>query len=386
MRIRAVPMRELTVSRYDSLRDVLDFEPAYQREGGVWSRETRSRLIDSMLNGFDLPKLYFERASTRRTNDTGRTIKHAVLDGKQRLESITEFLRGELPLPRDFVFYEDETVRAADMTINQLRDQYPGLAQRFLDYELPVIDVITDSSDLIEEMFQRLNAATALNHAERRNSISGPTRDAANTLAAHPLLTSHSPIKSARYKHRELGAKFLAIEHQIATHGRILDTKAATLYDLFLASRDDASGPATITKTSMEAYRDDAADALDRMAKVFLINDPLLASVGTVIVYFIAFRDPALATSVSRDRLARFEDLRRYANRMSEDDPAYARPANVRLREYNVLVQSTNDGRALRRRADILSAFVTHPNDAAGLTALDRLRDSGDPSPNFDEE
>lgn len=40
---------------------------------------------------------------------------------------------------------------------------------------------------------------------------------------------------------------------------------------------------------------------------------------------------------------------------MTEDDVDYIRPASARLREYNALAQSTNDGRALARRARALA-------------------------------
>ena len=44
--------------------------------------------------------------------------------------------------------------------------------------------------------------------------------------------------------------------------------------------------------------------------------------------------------------------------KMSEDDQEYRLPKYARLREYNGLVQSTNDGSALHRRAQILTAFI----------------------------
>lgn len=384
MKIRAEAMLEVTVARYSHMRPALDFDPAYQREGGVWPREARSRLIDSILNGFDVPKLYFERPSARRTNDDGRSVQYAVLDGKQRLESIAEFLDNELPLPSDFELYEDDKVSAAGMNFQQLKSEYPQLAQRLLDFELPIIRVTSDSIDLVEELFQRLNAATALNHAERRNSVSGVTRDAANALAQHKLLVERSPIKGSRYKHRELAAKFLAIEHQIATrNGHIADTKAATLMDLFLAGRGSAP---QISSHTMDDYRTKATETLDRMEALFVDDDPLLRSIGTLVVYYIVFRNPGVSQLASREVLTRFEEQRRGAARMGEDDPEFSRRANNRLREYNTLVQSSNDGGALGRRAEILTAFLTGYNENDELAALDAIGDDDDPRRDLDDQ
>jgi hypothetical protein len=372
MKIRTELLPELTVARFQRMTEVIDLDPPYQREGGIWRPETRSALIDSIVNGLDVPKLYFEKATTRRVGPTGLAYQYAVIDGKQRLEAVIGFLSGELSLADDFWFFEDETVKAGGMTLRELENEYPLLARRFLDYELPIVSVTTDSGDLIEEMFQRLNASTALNAAERRNALAGPTRDAANALAEHELLVARSPIRNARYKYRELGAKFLAIEHQIATKGRVVDTKSDTLYELFVATR---RSPPSIEPTVMENYRLSAAETLDRMAEVFSENDPLLASIGTVVVYYIVFREPDVAACITRPELERFEVVRREASRMGEDDRAYSRPANARLREYNVFVQSTNDGRALGRRAQILSAYLSASENDGALAALDTLDD-----------
>jgi hypothetical protein len=377
VRLHAEPLPDITIANYERLRQVLDFEPAYQREGGVWSSETRARLIDSILNGFDVPKLYFERATVRRRTGTGRAVQYAVLDGKQRLESIGEFLDGQLRLPKDFRFYQDEDVKAADLDIAELKTRYPQLVQRLLDFKLPIVNIQSDSVDLVEEMFQRLNASTALNHAERRNAISGPTRDAANDLANHPLLTERSPIKSARYKYRELAAKFLAIEHQESEYGRIVDTKAATLLNLFLDSRGQ---PAKITAAQMAEYQAAATGTLDRMMSVFEEGDPLLGSIGTLVVYYITFRNARDVSAITRDGLMRFEAVRRTASRMSEDDPDYARPANIRLREYNTFVQSSNDGRALSRRSQILGTFAGHESTIEAMVDLDGMSDAEEPS------
>lgn len=383
MKIRTDLLPEISISRLQRMMNVVDLDPPYQREGGVWKPDARSVLVDSIINGLDLPKLYFEAATSRRVGPEGLAYQYAVIDGKQRLGAILAFLAGELALPADFIYFEDETVKAAGMTLTSLEEKYPLLARRFVDYELPIVRVTTDSGDLIEEMFQRLNASTSLNAAERRNALTGPTRDAANALAEHALLVSRSPIRSARYKYRELGAKFLAIEHQLATRKKLVDTKADTLYSLFVATR--GAKPA-IEADEMASYQKSAKETLDRMVSVFEKDDRLLGSIGTVVVYYIAFRDQTFAASADRAKLAEFETLRRSASQMPEDTPAYNRSANARLREYNVFVQSTNDGRALARRAQILASYVVGHTQSDPLVGLDDIADGELPERDETEE
>lgn len=370
MHIRTNPLPEVLVSRFRRMREVVDLDPPYQREGNVWKPEQRSALIDSIINGLDVPKLYFERARGKRLSPSGLAYEYAAIDGKQRLEAIIGFMDGNLRLPEDFWYFEDESVNAANMTLKELEENYPKLASRFWDFELPIVVVTTDSGDLVEEMFQRLNASTALNAAERRNSIQGPTRDSANALAEHPLLIARSPIRSARYKYRELGAKFLAIEHQLAKRGKLSDTKAATLYDLFTATRGDQP---EISKDEMRDYESNAAATLDRMALLFEDNDPLLRSIGTVVVYYIAFRSSPTSQVATREALNAFEAARRAVAAMADNDAAYSSPSNARLREYNVWVQSTNDGTALARRAEILRTYLEGFAGGDPIAALARM-------------
>jgi hypothetical protein len=372
MKIQTGLLLDMTVSRLWRMRTIVDMNPPYQREGAIWPKDTRSRLIDSILNGLDVPKLYFERAPRTRSDAPEARYEYAVIDGKQRLEAILDFYGDNLALADDFVLYEDKSVQAAGMRLSDLRRSYPFLAQRLDSFELPVVSVTTDSGDLIEEMFQRLNASTALNAAERRNAYAGPTREAANALAKHVLLETRSPIRNARYKYRELGAKFLAIEHQLHTREKILDTKAATLLRLFIATRGDHPD---ISAQAMESYHRKAEATLDRMATVFVDDDPLLGSIGTVVVYYIAFRDTEAVGHLDRNKLDEFEVLRKLASAMPETDPDYNRGANARLREYNVFVQSTNDGRALTWRANLLKDYVRGFAPEDPLAGLDNLPD-----------
>ena len=383
MFIRTKLLREIDIARFRRMRDVVDFDPPYQRESGVWKDDARSLLIDSIINSLDVPKLYFEVLDTRRLGPSGWAFQYAVIDGKQRLDAILAFLDDQIVLPEDFIFFEDENVQAQCMKFSQIREKYPLLAQKFLEFELPIVEVTSDSGDLIEEMFQRLNASKALNAAERRNAISGATRDAANQLAEHELLVSRSPIRSARYKYREFTAKFLAIEDQMAHHGRIIDTKAQTLLDLFNATH----GPdPKITDEEMSSLQERVTGVLDVMARIFEPADRLLASAGTMVVYYLAFRNPQFADSVERSRLMIFEETRRTVAKMLETAPEYSAARYSRLREYNSLVQSTNDGRALHRRSEILEAFILGYSANDPLQGLDNTAEGELPTTDESED
>lgn len=41
-------------------KEYINFSPSYQRMGGIWNKRQKQMLIDSILNGFDIPKIYFD--------------------------------------------------------------------------------------------------------------------------------------------------------------------------------------------------------------------------------------------------------------------------------------------------------------------------------------
>ena len=68
-------------------KDFLNLNPPYQRLS-VWNRDKSERFIDSIINGFNIPKLYFHWISPETAGEPlvgGRVPRFSVIDGKQRL-------------------------------------------------------------------------------------------------------------------------------------------------------------------------------------------------------------------------------------------------------------------------------------------------------------
>src|SRR3982074_1614884 len=163
--INIYPMSDSAILWINAKRSAIEVAPPYQREGDVWTPEKRELLIDSILNGFDLPKLYFHRFAKPKDKGAQKAIQFAIIDGRQRLETIWHFVDDKFPLADDFKFFEDPKVKAGGLTYSDLAKEYPSLKMRFDAKTLPVMVVETDDLDLIEEMFSRLNEAVPLNAA-----------------------------------------------------------------------------------------------------------------------------------------------------------------------------------------------------------------------------
>ena len=74
------------------------FDVTYQRKSGVWSEDKKSFLIDSILKNYPVPAIFLRPCVD---NDTGKTV-YDVVDGKQRLEAIVDFIENRIALTTYF--------------------------------------------------------------------------------------------------------------------------------------------------------------------------------------------------------------------------------------------------------------------------------------------
>lgn len=140
------------------IRDRIDMEPEYQREGDVWTSGKRKLLIDTIINGFDVPKIYMHKFAEP-IEKNGKSYEYAVIDGKQRLSAIWDFIQGKFDLDEDFAYIKDETVKASNFTYSDLSRNYPDIKADFDAYHIAVVTIETKDIELIEDMFSRLNEA-----------------------------------------------------------------------------------------------------------------------------------------------------------------------------------------------------------------------------------
>ena len=151
--------------------DLMDFEPEYQRKGEVWKLDKKQYFIDSIINGMDLTKLYFHQIPP---SDPRFSIsEYAVIDGKQRLQAIRDFVRGEYSLSSDFEYFHDDEVDASGASYHDLLTSFQSFVPVSTQPNYPSFVMRTSEHNLIEEMFIRLNQQENLNAPERRNALRG---------------------------------------------------------------------------------------------------------------------------------------------------------------------------------------------------------------------
>ena len=345
--------RDSNVLRVYSDRDEIELEPDYQRISEIWNREKRQLLIDSLLNGFDIPKFYFHKFKPPRKKEN-RTYRYAIVDGKQRLQAIWDFIDGKLKIDDDFEYLSDENVKVGGLTYNELANKYPKLKLKFDSKNLDIVTIETDDVQLIEDLFSRLNEAVPLNAPEKRNAFGGPLPTVITETAGNKFFGDRIPFADQRYRHRDLAAKFLYIEHT----DKIVNTKKVDLDNFvrdFKRKYRGEAGKRRTTKTS-EAVRQGTESTLALMSKIFRTRDPLLRQVGMITLYYHLFRliRKEKVGQVTRHMLDVFEKERVANKKLAENDDK----PNAGLLEFDTHAQTPNDAYALKIRLDILLRFL----------------------------
>ena len=358
-RFRMYPLRANNVLELFQQRSLIDLDPPYQRLS-VWDTDKQRRFIDSVINGVDTPKLYFHdlNAGSR----SGSKYRYSVIDGKQRILALWAFVSDQLPLPEDFVYFDDERYKAGGLTYNKLLRCYPILRAKFDSFQMPVVLVNADSDELIEQLFARLNVQVPLSAAEARNVLGGPLPFLIRKIGLTPFFKESVGINNSRFQHYDLAAKFLYISHANA----FMSTKKKDL-DNFVLSMKSArdQGFEVASPAALQMLEDKTNRKLDSARAYFGEQNPMLRSVGRTTLYFHVFRlcdEAQTSMPFSLSMLEKFNadvtSARQKSQRMSRGSSENLDDVEDKLVRFDQEKQSVNDGGALERQYVYLKSYM----------------------------
>jgi len=142
-----------------------NYDPPYQRKS-VWSEEKKSFLIDSILQNFPIPPIFLHQ---KIDTTTGKTT-YDVIDGKQRLSAIMQFIRNEIPSSSESDLAVSEDVAGVYFEDLDEKSLLP-YKSHFWKYAIPIEYVDSEDHRIIDEIFDRLNRnGEPLKGQELRNS------------------------------------------------------------------------------------------------------------------------------------------------------------------------------------------------------------------------
>jgi hypothetical protein len=229
-----------------------EFEiPAYQRNF-TWEDQRKTRFIESIIMGLPIPFLVFW--------EIPETGKLEVVDGSQRLRTITAFLANEIELGEMEALTELQGSRFGDL----LESRQRKLKNRTI--RAIILNEHADEKARFE-LFDRVNTSSKIaNNAEvRRGAIVGPFLDLVISLANDPVFTDLAPISptdNLLREREELVTRFFAYGDGLADYrdrvGDFLFDYAKKMTRVFGADPEGA-----------RAYRDRFANTMNFVKRWF---------------------------------------------------------------------------------------------------------------------
>ena len=333
-----------TLSWWKTRRTKIDMDPPYQRRGRLWSDTDKAYLVDSILNGYDVPKLYMADFTWGDSKLNKKKLPYAIIDGKQRLESIFDFFDGIITLNDDFIYLVNPKLQLAGLSYKDLLKNYPEVAEEFDNFNLLVMSVSAQSERPINELFVRLNRSKALTGAEVRNAMSGPAPKVIRQITKHEFFNVNVAFVVQRGQDQNAAAKILMFEH----HEKLTETKKRNL-DVFVA---DMAKKKLTDKLEVSGRR--VLDVLNDLSEIFLPKDRLLASAGVFPVYYWLVRNTnEINFHHIREFLVQFEKARKENRQLITDNPQDNK-IDSELVEYDAYNRSTNDQQSHEGRYRIL--------------------------------
>lgn len=204
----------------------INFEHISQRSF-CWERARKSNLIESMILSYPIPQVFAKRL-VGEENKKGNSI-YFVLDGKQRLSTVKEFLNDEFALTKlqPITYFDDELDKEVTLDIsNKKFSELPDGLKDLLNtvtFSIVYFDNLTKEEEKI--MFRKLNNGKALSTKSR-------------TLASAKDIETLLDIGSHELFQKMLSDKARANKNQAVIVAKTLTMLNKQVEDISFASKD----------------------------------------------------------------------------------------------------------------------------------------------------
>lgn len=209
----------------------------FQRRS-VWPPAARAYLIDTILRGRSMPKIYLRTLTDPKTRRSYRE----VVDGQQRLLAIRDFANDLFALGRQKEIYGE----FAGMTYGDLDEE---TQRKFLAYQVGVEQLFNASNEEVLDTFHRLNAyGLDLNPQElRHGKFQGAFRSAVVSASSRwSILWDKYRVVGLRSRVRMGDDELMAQMFGVILEG-VTDGGQRTIYNLY-RNNDQKLPPDTVNK------------------------------------------------------------------------------------------------------------------------------------------
>lgn len=182
----------------------LELKPDFQRNE-VWSRAAQIMLIDTIIKGIPIPKIYIKSIM-----NNGNTYR-VVIDGQQRLTAILKFVKNKLRLSKPY---------SGDYEGCLFSDLPDEVQNEILRYKIDINEIFNPSEEEIRDLYSRVNKYTVqLNKQElRRADFPGRFIKLAEELSESEFFED-AKIFSTKQRRRMLDVEYVEELLTILTDG-----------------------------------------------------------------------------------------------------------------------------------------------------------------------
>ncbi len=323
---------------YDQ-REFINFSPVYQRRGRLWKKSQKQLLIDSILNGLDIPKFYFQFMPPAVENVR---YNYAIIDGKQRIESILGFIDDKFPLSDEFAFLDDSySNQFGDLSgkfFSQIERDAPALIAQLWQFQLSIVFIDTTTPDMINDLFVRLNSGVPVSTTEKRNANGGQLSLKIQELCdSSPFFTQKIKIDNRRLTQNDLALKLLMLEM-----GEFDLTKKSV--DKFLIDNKDFNS-CSIAFERLKCK-------VNNISEDFEEHDSFLSKKNIIITLY---------TTVDLIPLGKIRSFMQYFEncRMAAQSSASTSKKDATLNEFTRLLQQGADKKSsIQERSEIMRHYI----------------------------
>jgi hypothetical protein len=211
------------VSTLIKKRDRINDQPEYQR-GEVWSNEKKGLLIDSILRGIDIPKIYLRLLNNKHHD-------FEVADGQQRLNALYNFRDDKFKLLNKKIKGLDTGFINGNQVGGLAYSELPAnLKKKFDNFEITISIIENCDEYEVRTLFGRLQEGVSLNSAEKRNAIISNVGKQIESIALNHKFFEGCKISRKRYKHQD----YLAHVFALMFYNNKEDLKSKLLEKLYL--------------------------------------------------------------------------------------------------------------------------------------------------------